>query len=440
MTDPRLAIAYAVMEEEPDKASHIANDVLRDNPDDQAALFIVGTVHSRANRFGTALAVFERITRLNPRRHEAWNNAGMALIECGEPARAGECFRRAMEHDSRASYLANLGAAYLTQGNYTEAIRWAKKSLDKEDNDNAHSILGFAALAQGDWANGWAGYEKILGGRFRKVESVGDEPRWDGSPVENLFIYGEQGLGDEIMYASIIPDAVKQAKNIVLECDKRLKGLFQRSFPSIEVRGTRRLEKPWAEGRTFDAGCAAGSLAALFRPDRSACPRTPYLVADPERRLQWRALFDSWKKPVIGLAWTGGKASTQRQRRRVGLEAFRPLIESANAVFVSLQYEDPTDEIEQTGLPVKHIHRAVQSPDYDDTAAFVAELDNIVGIHTTIHHLAGALGKKSTILVPETPMWNYAFGDALPWYRQQVFHRQRKSESWKDCVRRLKLD
>jgi ADP-heptose:LPS heptosyltransferase len=292
-------------------------------------------------------------------------------------------------------------------------------------------------LATGNWKDGWAGYEHCLGGRFRKIEVIGDESKWDGSPVDDLYIYGEQGLGDELMYASIIPDAIPRAKRIVLDCDKRIRGLLQRSFPSIEVRGTRREAKHWAVDREFNAGCAMGSLAWLFRPDRESCPKKPYLIADPERRLQWRALFDSWKKPVIGIAWTGGKASTQRRERQIGLEAFRPFIEGTDAVFVSLQYTDADDEIKQTGLPVKHIHRAVQSPDYDDTAAFVAELDRIVGIHTTIHHLAGALGKPSTILVPEKPMWNYATGDGLPWYAEQRFHRQRKSESWSDCIKRL---
>jgi hypothetical protein len=266
---------------------------------------------------------------------------------------------------------------------------------------------------------------------------VGDEPKWDGKPVDNLFVYGEQGLGDEIMYASIIADAMPHAKQIHLECDKRLKGLFKRSFPGVEVHGTRRVAKDWAEGIQIDAGCAAGSLAYLYRHDRSACPRTPYLIADPERRIQWRALFDSWKKPVIGIAWSGGRASTQRRTRRVGVEAFRPLIERTDAVFVSLQYEDPTDEIAESGLPVRHIHRACQSPDFDDTAAFVAELEYIIGVHTTVHHLAGAMGKPSTILVPNPCMWQYATGDSLPWYRAQTYHRQRKSESWVDCIRRL---
>ena len=298
--------------------------------------------------------------------------------------------------------------------------------------------MGFAQLAQGNWADGWKNYEYCLGGRFRKEVKVGDEPRWDGSPVDKLFIYGEQGLGDELMYASILPDAQKHAKQITLECDKRIKGLLQRSFPKIEVFGTRREQQFWAHDRVFDAGCGAASLASLFRHDKADCPRKPYLVADPERRLQWRALFDSWGKPVIGLTWSGGRAATHRKAREVGVEAFRPLIESRpDAVFVSLQYTDATEEIKASGLPIRHIHRGSQSPDYDDTAAFVAELDSIVGIHTTVHHLAGGLGVPSTILVPSRPMWNYATGDRLPWYAEQVFHRQKQHETWADCVKRL---
>lgn len=160
-------------------------------------------------------------------------------------------------------------------------------------------------------------------------------------------------------------------------------------------------------------------------------------MADPERRLQWRALFDSFRKPVIGICWSGGRASTQRKERAVGLEAFRTYIQRTDAVFVSLQYQDPTDEIEDALLPVKVYPRATGSADYDDTAGLVAELDHVVGIHTTVHHLAGALGVPGTVLVPSRPMWNYAHGDGYAWYGQNRYHRQRQGESWADCIKRL---
>lgn len=432
----------ALADADPDEAFRLANEQLRMHPDDVQALFVVGVVNARAERFSVSMAIFERLTRLAPKKSECWNNLGMAQQECGQYPEARASFKKALELKRKASYMANIAPTYISEGDYAEAKRWAKRALEEDPTSNAaKGSLGFAHLACGEWAEGWPLYEAILGGRFRKELKFGPvdnpEPRWDGSPVDKLVIYGEQGIGDEIMYASCIPDALERAGKVWIECDSRLEGLFQRSFPTAEVHGTRRGDASWAEGVGFNAGVACGSLPSLFRPSRDSCPRTPYLVADPERRIQWRALFDSWKKPVIGLAWESGRAVTGKKYRTIGLEAFRPMIESRDAVFVSLQYTDPTEEIRRTGLPVKHIPRAVQSPDFDDTAAFIAELDEIVGIHQTVHHLAGALGKSSLVLVPNHSLWNYATGEGLPWYAYQPFHRQRKHETWADCVRRI---
>ncbi|MGA0210020.1 MAG: tetratricopeptide repeat protein [Candidatus Nanopelagicales bacterium] len=432
----------ALSDTDPDEAFRQANEHLTMFPDDVQALFVVGVVNARANRYSIALAVFERLTKLWPKKAECWNNYGMALTECGQYIEGRQAFKRALELSPKASYKGNISTTYISEGKYVEAKRWARRALEDEpDHAGARSSLGFAHLALGEWAEGWELYEACLGGRFRKELKFGPvddpEPRWDGSHVNSLVVYGEQGMGDEIMYGSIIPEALQRADHVAIECDSRLEGLYKRSFPTAEVHGTRRAEAPWA--RRFDAGVACGSLASLFRKSQADCPRVPYLVADPERRLQWRALFDSWGKPVVGINWTGGRPATGKRFRSLGIEAFRPLIQSTDAVFVSLQYTDPTEEIEASGLPVRHFDWATLTPDYDDTAALVAELDYLVGIHSTVHHLAGSLGRPSLVLVPEKPMWNYATGSRMPWYAEQVFHRQRKSEAWIDCVKRINL-
>ena len=301
--------AYLIAEDDPDEASRMCNDVLREDPDNAAAMYLLGTLHARAERYGNALSLFERCTKIAPHRPEAWNNLGMAYHECYVFDKSRDYFIRALALDNKPGYMANIASSYSGAGNYVEALRWCKKALKLDpEHSGAHTTLGFAQIATGDWANGWKGYEHCLGGRFRKIVKIGDEPKWDGSPVESLFIYGEQGIGDEIMYAFCLGD-IKNVGKITLECDPRLEGLFKRSFPHIEVHGTRRKPQPWAKDRTFEAGCGIGSLPSLFRPTRESCPRTPYLVADPERRLQWRALFDSMgPKRKIGLCWTGGRA------------------------------------------------------------------------------------------------------------------------------------
>lgn len=421
-------------QDEPDAAYGLCQEHLRDHPDDYRALTLAGTLLCSAEKYGVAVALLERATHLAPHLCEIWNNLGTAWNELKRPKRARECFRKALEIRECALYMVHVGATFTEEGEHAEAMKWFRKAEKLEPGlPNIAAARCFSELATGDWLNGWRHWEQTLGGRFRKRLNFGGAD-WDGSPVERLIVYGEQGLGDEIMFGSCIEDCRALAEQVVIECDPRLEGLYRRSFPWAEVHGTRREEREWDV--SCDAQVAVGSLPHLFRPSADSCPQKPYLTADPERALMWRALFDSWGKPVIGINWSGGRIASQAKKRNVGLEAFRSYIETTDAVFVSLQYKDAAEEIEASGLPVRQFS-ALLSDDYDDTAALVGELDGIVGIHSTVHHLAGAMGKASTILVPHTPLWNYQRGDKLPWYGQQALHRQRRDESWADCIKRF---
>ncbi len=431
-----LSRALACLDDEPDEAHALASEILNDDPDCAAALHIVAVIECRAGRHGMALGMWERLAKLKPKKPEVWNNLGQTYGECQQQAKAREAYRRSLELRDDPDVMANMAVAYNEDGQYQEGAKWARRAIAaRPGHKNATATLGFSKIALGDWS-GWKEYAACMGGKFRRGRDYA--PMWDGKRVGSLIVYGEQGLGDEVMYASCLADAQANADYVSLECDSRLEGLFARSFPGVEVHGTRRSEKRWMH--TFDAQIPCGGLPELYRPTPDACPKLPYLVADPERRLQWRALFDSYAKPVIGLAWTGGNKFTKRQLRRIALRDFAPLIESTDAVFVALQYSDAGQEIQAAGLPVRQFPWATLTDDYDDTAALVAELNHVVGIHTSVHHLAGAMGVSSTVLVPSKPTWNYATGTRLPWYASQVFHRQREHETWADCIKRLQLD
>lgn len=428
--------AESLLKDDPDAAHRLCMEVLRHKPDSLAANTMAGVINHKADRPGAALAYFERVTQLAPHKPEGWNNLGTVYHELRLPIRAREHFMRAWELRKDDWYAANVGATYVETGDYKTALSWVKKALAiNPECTNALTNAAFVHLGAGNWSEGWRCWRASKGTKHRKWLDFG-APEWDGKRTGKLVLYGEQGIGDEVMFGSCVHDALELADEVHLECDPRLEGLFRRSFPGAVVHGTRRMDRPWADAVRFDAQASTADLPEFFRPTRESCPRVAYLTPDPERVIMWRALFRSWGKPVVGLCWSGGKWSSQQRKRDVGLEAFRPLIERRDAVYVSLQYKDPSAEIEACGLPVR-VFGAAMSDDFDDTAALVAALDDMVGIHTTVHHLRGAMGMASTILVPHLPLWNYATGDALPWYRSQVFHRQRESEAWVDCIRRL---
>lgn len=434
---------YADLQEkaktDPDGVVYECISLLDKNHEDALALFLLGQIYAEAEKFGMAYNVFKRITELKPEKSEAWNNLGMACEGRKDHIESMRHFQKAWSIEKRASYASNIGNCYLSRQDYPTAVTWARKALAIDPNYNgAKSVLGISSLALGDWATGWDNYDATLGGKFRKETQYQEEDRWDGTNGKTLIVYGEQGLGDEIMYSSCIPDVAKD-NTVILECDKRLEGLFRRSFPKITVYGTRREPAPWLPAHKIDARVSCGTLPKFYRRKDADFPGAPYLIADPERVLQWKALFDTWgKRPRIGICWSGGSKHNRPQARAVGLEAFRPLIESMDADFISLQYKDPTDEIKATGLPVRHFKRAAESADYDDTAGLVGALDMVIGIHTSVHHLAGALGIPGTILVGDQTLWLYE--NNFPWYGTARLFKKYKGESWKQTLGRLSKD
>jgi len=430
----------ALINNDPDDALKKASKTLDEDPENALALFIVGTINSRAERFGIAANLFRRITQLKPERSEAWNNLGMCFSGMGHHLRAREAFQEAWKRSKQGMFAANIGMTYHAEREYKKAIEWCDKALSMGDSDSAKATLGMTYLAMGNWGQAWEFNAASIGGKFRRDIQFEDEPRWKGEPGKSVVFYGEQGLGDEIMYASCIADAKATCSEVILECDKRLTGLFTRSFPGVHVYGTRNQQGiSWPPKHKIEARCPVGQMPEFFRKSPTDCPGTPYLVADPERRIQWRALLESYgKRPKIGICWSGGSKHNKPRERNIGLEGLREYIEKTDATFVSLQYKDPTAEIETSGLPVHHWARACETDDYDDTAALVAELDMVVGVHTSVHHLAGALGVPGVILVPSRTIWVYCLPDnSMPWYKSARLFKQRDGEPWTKTVSRL---
>jgi hypothetical protein len=266
----------------------------------------------------------------------------------------------------------------------------------------------------------------------------GDEPRWDGTKGLNVVCYTEQGIGDEMSFASVLTDLIRDSKSVTIECDGRVERLFQRSFPTTTVKGTRYkddFKRVWAREAKFDARVAVGQLPEFYRLKDTDFHGKPYLIPRPEMVGQWRTLLDSLgKKPKIGIAWTGGIPKTGQHRRTVTLDTFAPLFNGFDADWISLQYKD-LDGIPQAeqkyGVKIHDWDWGVRVWDYDQTAALISQLDLVISVCTTVVHAAGGLGKECWCLVPEVPMWRYldkSSGEWFPWAGSVSLHRQKKGQ------------
>lgn len=165
------------------------------------------------------------------------------------------------------------------------------------------------------------------------------------------------------------------------------------------------------------------------------------MVSDPERTLMWKALFASKRKPVIGIAWSGGLPWTAERFRRWGLPELQPLFDAVDAHWVCLQYKDAKEEIAQfEGAAIHQYPHATLTKDYDDTAALVAACDLVICMQTSVGHLAAAMGIETWCFVNKLCQWRYGTDEML-WYKAMKLYRQSEKGNWpiQEAARVLKL-
>lgn len=420
-----------VQEEKYPEAAKLLSKYLDENPEDPKALFLVGYCFMRSDGMGLAMNVFHRAAQLFPNEASTWHNIGKLWHDLNDDEKAEVYFRRALEENpSFHNSLEGLGMVHLNRAEYDKAIYYCNLALAEEPTaTEARCNRGMAYLAQCRWKQGWPDYNANVGkDKNRIVPKYNGEPEWDGTKGLNVVVFGEQGIGDEISFASCIPDAVKDCNTVIIESDGRLAPLFRRSF-GLEVWGTRyKGDESWKATRKFDAHISMGQLAQFYRNKDSDFHGKPYLVPNPQMVLQWRALLDSLgKKPKIGLAWSGGLVHTGLKKRSVQLETFAPLFKEIDADWISLQYKDT--DTSKAGVVIHDWEWGTRVYDYDQTAALVSQLDAVVSVTTTVVQLCAGLGVPCFCLVPSRPIWRYGTeGQDFPWGRSVKLFRQQGAE------------
>jgi|CZKF01.1.fsa_nt_gi tetratricopeptide (TPR) repeat protein len=410
-------------------------------PDYAEAWYNWGNLGQAQEKLAEAVACYERAIQLKPQLLEAHYNLGNTLHALDRLDEAAASFERALAlrpEYAEAHY--NLGCVFEELGRLDEALARMARALEiKPDYPQARFGHALAQLRSGDFANGWRNYET----RWQSIDHdtpwrAYPQPQWSGEKLESgrLLVWGEQGIGDEIQFAGLIPDAIRTGNRFVLDCDARLQPLFARSFPEIEVvSGCGPAEVQNAE---VAAHLPAGSLPGMFRTTEAdfAATTSPYLKADPVERDRFRADYGDGRK-LIGLAWHTRNQKTGR-KRSVDLEKFAPLFALPGIRWISLQYGD-FDDLEQHAAEAQApllIDRSVdQFANLDRFAAQVAAMDHVITIDNSTAHLAGALGLPVWLLLPFAADWRWLESRSeSPWYPTLRIFRQLKIGDWEAVV------
>jgi len=453
-------------------------------PDFAEAWFFLGAVDLARKCYDAARRSFKTALRLKPGYAEAQNGLGACWLELGDAGRAADSFEKAiaarpdfaLAHSNLGYVLLRdlgdfeRGATHIETAlrlmphedgvwcNYT-LVLWRQGRLDeaiaicdrllaaRPDLHEARLNRALAELKLGHFEKAWPDYEARKHTRSNYVPRPFKFPEWSGEALTEraVFVYAEQGLGDEIMFSSCLPDLIVRAGRCVVECSPRLEKLFARSFPGVCVYAGEQTDKDhgWLPSiGHIDYQVAIGSLPGYFRRQPADFPaHQGYLRADAERTSRWRqrlqGLGDGLK---VGISWRGGSMHTSQPDRSIDAERLLPLLTASGCEFVSLQYGDcevDLDSLQQRyGVRVQHWQEAIEN--YDETAALVSALDLIITVDTSVAHLSGALGRPTWVLVPANADWRYlAAGERMPWFPAMRLFRRIHGAGWEPAIDRV---
>jgi len=370
-----------------------------------APLLNLGFVHRRNHRIAEARAALRRCLALAPADPAAWMNLTAAYVNEGEPE-AGEAVAREA----------------LARCPQSHAIRWN---------------LALVLLEQGKWSEGWREYRvrfdagvvapplygprRVLPSRLVSLDQI--------RPGQTVVCRGEQGLGDEILFAGMLGELLVDVRHRgavpIIDCNPRLRSVFSATFDAEflgdGVLSADHARRSWMP--PIDWIVPMGDLGALYRHDPRLFPdRRGYLTvpADAVAALRESLASRARGRPLVGLAWSGGSPYTHSVYRQIPLREWLPVLRQ-DACFVSLQYRDCDEELRSVaaehGIELVSLPDVVRHADYLHTFQLVEALDLVITVPTSVVHVAGAIGKECWVVMHHRAAWRECSADGgIPWY------------------------
>lgn len=390
---------------------------------------------SRAQLLQTLAVVLHRAGCLE----EAIASYGQAL-ELQPELEAAQALRaKALEQRQDPTFLLELARRFNLLALYDDELHTLEQAAAlAPDNRSIQLELGFSLLRCGHFQAGWPVFTKL---RHPLSDAVGLAQWQPHMACDRLLILPEEGLGDQIMFASLLGETAALAPERALLVDPRLHPLLARSFPDLRLLA---MGRP-LHGAPSHAQVLLGSLGAHLRPSQNhfLAQRKAYLRADPAKTQALRRRHHtSATTPcavLCGISWRS-VSPANGVMKSISLEALAGALALPGVRLLSLQYGDTRSELEElrrnTGLEVIADPEIDTYADIDDLAALIAACDLVVSVANTTAHLAGALGQRTCLLIDSRLDWRWGLHDPESlWYPNMRLFRQRAAGDWSTPLR-----
>ena len=408
----------------------------------------MANVFHHQGKLDEAIETFKKAILLNSNYFEAYNNLGVALKDKGLFQKAINIFNYVLsiKPDSAESYV-NLGNVFHDKGKLDDAKVAFKKAISIDPNyAEAHHNLSFTLLSSGKLREGFDEYEwrwKIK--KFLSSQRHFSKPLWDGKQSlkgKRILIWSEQGIGDTLNWVSRLPLITSQAKHTILECQKKLVPLLERSFSNIEVKPEDRSLD--LERDDFDVHLPLGSLYRNFLQEILKKPKVdPYLVPDPVRVNFWKERLNSLGKgPYIGVSWKSSNITPNRLPNYASISEWSHIFSVSNVTFINLQYVDFAHDLtkikDNFGVTVHNFNELDHYNNLDDVAALCAALDIVISTKITIPFISAGVGTTTKLANWNQSRWNNILLNPTI-FSLDLFERN-TFETWENTFRLIKDD
>jgi tetratricopeptide (TPR) repeat protein len=421
-------------------AVSLGSRACRQNPQDPENWSNCGAYLKAVGDLPLALRHQQNAVQLNPQSAQAQANLGNTLGALGRWEEALTATRQAVNLTPQSGeYHYNLGIALKENAAFAAALQ-AFRQAQKIGGGHVRAALheSLLELLTGDLAAGWQHYESRWAQPDCKEPRSFSQPLWTGQDLQgkSILVHAEQGFGDTFQFMRFIPLLAQRGAHVIVVVQTDVSSLVGR------VQGVGQLVPSGAELPHFDFHCPMLSLPAGFGCTLENIPgNTPYLTADPERVAFWKQRLGSSKKRRVALVWAGRPTHGNDANRSLALRHLESLTRLPNVEVVSVQKGEAVAQIGLLPAGCKVLNLSPEINTFEDTAAILSLVDELVTVDTSVAHLAGALGRKVRVLLPLIPDWRWLLDRAdSPWYPTAHLYRQTTRGDWTSPVDTLVKD
>ena len=433
-------------------------------PDSPLGYNNLGSVQSDMGEIDTAIETLRAAIFRMPGEAILWNALATVLAENGRVEESLVFYQEAIRLDPNFARLyhnygyalSHLGRLDAALEAYDEALVRAHDPKERMEGRHSRSIC---LIGMGRIDEGFDEFEIRNDERFRAyVHHMIKAPMWNGEDLagKRLLVVAEQGLGDEFMFASILPRSSgrggRETASSRSPSTLRLVALFQRSFPLarigryddrtlVDKDGNKSLRfVPFSvEQGEPDFWTPMGSPLKVFRRQHFRLSETGVPEARRVRAAaEFRAMLESFgPQPKIGICWRSMMLGAKRAKYYSALDAWGPILKTPRVTFVNLQYGECADELARAaqmhGVQIRAIDGLDLKDDIDGAAALSAALDLVISAPTAAAATAASVGTEVWFLTAGRT-WPQLGTDEYPWYPKTKVFSPEKFADWDKLI------